>query len=72
LISAHEIETAVLKAADLEAGLNSKEDEVALRNAIRKIVFQAGVGRIKIEFRSPEGMPEPGANRSRGIYKNGQ
>jgi DNA invertase Pin-like site-specific DNA recombinase len=59
LISAHEIETAVLNAAGLEAGLNSKEDEVALRNAIRRVVFQPGVGRIKIEFRNPDGVPEP-------------
>jgi hypothetical protein len=73
LISAHEIETAVLKAAGLEAGLNSKEDEVALRNAIRSVVFQPGVGRrIKIEFRS-SGVPDPPvlACRTRPFWRAG-
>jgi len=51
LVNAGEIETAVLSAVGLEkAGLNSKEEEAALRNAIRRVVFDADGGRIKIEF----------------------
>jgi site-specific DNA recombinase len=63
LISAHEIETAVLKAAGMEAGLTSKEDEAALRSSIRRIVFQANTGRIRIEFHHSEGIPDPAAER---------
>jgi len=51
LVSAHEIETAVLKAAGIEQkGLTSKEEEAALRNAIRQVIFKADTGRIEIEF----------------------
>jgi site-specific DNA recombinase len=54
LIAAYEIETAVLKAAGLEKGLTSKEDEAALRSSIRRVVFEARSGRIKIEFQNPD------------------
>jgi len=51
LVSAHEIETAVLRAAGVEqTGLTSKEEEAALRSAIRQAIFKADTGRIEIEF----------------------
>jgi len=50
-VSAHEIETAALQAAGIEQkGLTSKEEEAALRNAIRQVIFKADTGRIEIEF----------------------
>lgn len=50
-MSAHEIEAAVLQAAGIEQkGLTSKEEEGALRNAIRQVIFEADTGRIEIEF----------------------
>ena len=58
LVSAHEIETAVLQAAGVEqTGLTSKEEEVALRNAIRQVAFEADTERIEIEFK-PGGVAE--------------
>ena len=51
LVSAHEIETAVLQAAGIEQkGLTSKEEEVALQCAIRRVIFKADTGSIEIEF----------------------
>jgi hypothetical protein len=51
LVSAHEIETAVLQAAGIEqTGLTSKEEEVALQCAIRRVIFKADTGSIEIEF----------------------
>jgi Recombinase zinc beta ribbon domain len=52
LVSAHEIETAVLEAAGVEqTGLTSKEEEAALRNAIRQVLFKAETGGLKSNFR---------------------
>ena len=51
LVSAHEIETAVLQAAGIEqTGLTSKEEEAALQCAIRQVIFKADTGSIEIEF----------------------
>jgi len=51
LVSTHEIETAVLQSAGVEqTGLTSKEEEAALRNVIRQVIFKADTGRIEIEF----------------------
>lgn len=56
LVSAGVIETAVLSAAGIEkAELSSKEEEAAVREAIRRVVFSPDTGRIKIEF-------QPGAD----------
>jgi hypothetical protein len=60
------VDTAVLKAAGLEAGLNSKEDEAALQSSIRSVVFQPDTGRIKIEFSNTECMPDRAAERKSG------
>ena len=40
-----------------QTGLTSKEEEVALRNAIRQVSFKADTGRIEIEFQ-PGGVAE--------------
>lgn len=51
LVRAGEIETAVLSAVGLEeTGLSSKEEQAVLQEAIRRVVFSADTGRIKIEF----------------------
>lgn len=61
LVSAGEIETAVLSAVGLKkAGLSSKEEQAALQEAIRRVVFSADTGRIKIEF-------QPSANAAKGL-----
>ena len=57
LVNAGKIETAVLSAVGLEStGLSSREEQAALRGAIRRVVFSADTGRIKIEFQ-PDASP---------------
>jgi len=57
LVNAGEIETAVLSAVGLEStGLSPREEHAALREAIRRVVFSADTGRIKIEFQ-PDASP---------------
>jgi len=56
LVSAGVIETAVLSAVGLEkTELSSKEEEAAVREAIRRVVFSPETGRIKVEL-------QPGAD----------
>ncbi len=51
LVNAPDIESAVLQAAGVEqTGLTSKEEEAALRSAIRQVIFKADTGQIQIEF----------------------
>jgi hypothetical protein len=57
LVNAGEIETAVLSAVGLAStGLSSKEGPATLKEAIRRVVFSADTGRIKIEFQ-PDSSP---------------
>ncbi len=50
-MSAGVIETAVLSAVGLEkTELSSKEEEAAVRDAIRRVVFSPETGRITIEL----------------------
>ena len=58
LVNAPEIENAVLQAAGIEqTGLTSKEEEVALQGAIRRVVFKADTGSIEIEFEPRSEQP---------------
>ena len=50
-MSAGVIETAVLSAVGIKkAELRSKEEEAAVREALRRVVFSPDTGRTKIEF----------------------
>jgi hypothetical protein len=61
LVSAGVIETAVLSAVGLEkTELSSKEEEAAVREAIRRVVFMPETGRIKIQL-------EPGADAAEDL-----
>ena len=52
LVSAPGIESVVFQAAGLEqTGLTSKEEETALRSALRQVIFKADTGRIEILFK---------------------
>jgi len=58
LVSASEIESVVLQAVGLEqTGLTSKEEEIALRSALRQVVFKADTGRIEILFQPSRSAP---------------
>lgn len=58
MISAGEIENAVLEALGVGQGLTSKEEEAAVRAAIRQVVYQPATGLIEMEF-----QPEALSNR---------
>lgn len=54
MIGAGEIENMVLEALGLGQGLTSKEEEAAVRAAIRRVVYRPDTESIEMEFE-----PEP-------------
>ena len=55
MISAYEIEAAVLSEIGADPKLTSKEQQAALRAAVRAAVYDAPSGNVKIEFIAPLG-----------------
>ena len=53
MISAHEIETAVLSEIGAGPKLTSKEQQAAVRAAVRAAVYDAPSGDVKIELVAP-------------------
>ena len=51
MISAGEIENTVLEALGVGQGLASKEEEAAVRAAIRQVVYQPDTELIEMEFK---------------------
>jgi hypothetical protein len=50
MISAFEIETAVLSEIGAGARLTSKEQQAAVREAVRAVVYDAAAGKVKIQL----------------------
>jgi hypothetical protein len=60
MISAYEIEAAVLSEIGTGPKLTSKEQQTAVRAAVRAAVYDAPSGNVKIEFVAPlRGMIAP-------------
>ena len=55
MISAYEIETAVLSEIGAGPKLTSKEQQAAVRAAVRAAVYDAASGNVKIELIAPHG-----------------
>ena len=53
MVAAHEIETAVLSQIGVSAKLLSKEQEAAVKERIRGIVYEADTGKLRIEMIKP-------------------
>ena len=55
MISAYEIETAVLSEIGAGPKLTSKEQQAAVREAVRAAIYDAPSGKVKIELVAPRG-----------------
>lgn len=62
MIASYEIETAVLSRIGAGIGLTSKEQEVAVRAAVRDALFDAVSGKVRVELiKPPDGSARDGA-----------
>ncbi len=56
MVSAHAVETAVLSAIGAEPHLVSRDQEAAIRSAVRKVVYYAESGNLALALiKTPDG-----------------